>query len=89
MTTDHLISAAVPAPSSPPKESAAGSLAGLGAITSLGAIAGSSCCVLPLVLAGLGAGSAAFGGLEFLATYQPYIFGAAALLLAGAWVEFW
>jgi mercuric ion transport protein len=64
-------------------------MATLGAITGLGAIAGSSCCVLPLVLAGLGAGGAAFGGLEFLAAYQPYIFGAAVLLLAGAWFASW
>ena len=89
MTTDHLVSDAPAASSTRPGRNAAGPLAALGAVTGLGAIAASSCCVLPLVLAGLGASGAVFGGLEFLAAYQIYILGGALLLLAGAWIAFW
>lgn len=89
MTTDQLVSDATPNASTARERDVTGSLAALGAATGLGAVAASSCCVLPLVLASLGAGGAAFGGLELLAAYQTYIFGAAVLLLAGAWFEFW
>ena len=37
----------------------------------LGAIAASSCCILPLVLFSLGAGGAWIGNLAALAPYQP------------------
>jgi len=37
----------------------------------LGAIAASSCCILPLVLFSLGAGGAWIGNLTALAPYQP------------------
>jgi mercuric ion transport protein len=72
-----------------PKRDAAGPLAALSAATGLGALAASSCCVLPLALAGIGAGGAVFGGLEVLIAYKPYILGAAAMSLAGAWLVFW
>jgi mercuric ion transport protein len=65
----------------------AGLLAGTGAVVGLAALISSSCCVVPLALAGLGATGAAFSGLAFLADIRPYLLGAAALaLLAGWWL---
>jgi mercuric ion transport protein len=39
----------------------------------LGAVAASSCCVLPLVLVSLGVSGAWIGNLTAVAPYQPYI----------------
>lgn len=39
----------------------------------LGALAASSCCILPLVLFSLGAGGAWIGNLTALSPYQPFI----------------
>jgi mercuric ion transport protein len=89
MTIDHLVSDPVPAMATPPGRDAAHPLAALGAIAGLGAVAGSSCCVLPLVLAGMGAGSAFFSGLEFLAAYRMPVFGAALAFLTVAWAVYW
>jgi mercuric ion transport protein len=72
-----------------PARNPAGSLAGLSALAGVGAVAASSCCVLPLVLAGLGAGGAVLGGLGALAAYQTPILAAALALLAGGWIAFW
>jgi mercuric ion transport protein len=75
----------------PPAEGggATGSLAALGAIAGMGGLAASSCCVLPLALAAMGAGSATLGGLEALALYRVHIIATAGVLLAGAWFTFW
>jgi mercuric ion transport protein len=52
----------------------AGSGAGLLAVGGiLGAIAASSCCVVPLLLFSLGATGAWVGNLSALAAYQPYV----------------
>ena len=48
----------------------------------LGALASSSCCVVPLALFSLGVGGAWIGNLAALAPYQPY-FVAATLLFLG------
>jgi mercuric ion transport protein len=66
----------------------AGWLAGLGATVGLGGLLASSCCVVPIALAGLGAGGAAFSGLEFLATWRIYFIAGAALVTAVGWVMF-
>jgi mercuric ion transport protein len=63
-------------------------LAGLGATIGLGGVLASSCCAIPMALAGLGAGGAAFSGLEFLATRRIYFIAGAALALAIGWVLF-
>jgi mercuric ion transport protein len=52
----------------------------------LGALAASSCCVLPLMLFGLGASGAWIGNLTRLAPYQPYFLTATAACLG---VGFW
>jgi mercuric ion transport protein len=54
----------------------------------LGAIAASSCCLVPLALFGIGVGGAWIGYLTRLAPYQPYFLGiAAACLGLGFWLR--
>ena len=55
----------------------------------LGAIAASSCCILPLVLFSLGVSGAWIGNLTALAPYQPYfIAGTVGLLGYGYWLVY-
>jgi len=63
-------------------------LAGIGATAGLGGVIASSCCVIPMALAGLGAGGVAFSGLEFLAAWRIYFIAGAALALALGWAMF-
>lgn len=72
---------AIPAPST-------GLLAGTGTVVGLGALIASSCCVLPMALAGLGVTGAVFGGLAFLAEIRPLLLGGAAAMLAVGWAFF-
>ena len=53
----------------------------------LGALAASSCCILPLVLFSLGVSRAWIANLTRLAPYQPYFLGVAAVCLGlGYWL---
>jgi len=53
----------------------------------LGALAAASCCIMPLVLFGLGVSGAWIGNLTRLAPYQPiFITASLACLGAGAWL---
>jgi mercuric ion transport protein len=53
----------------------------------LGALAASSCCILPVVLFSLGIGGAWIGNFTQLAPYQPYFLAATALFLGtGYWL---
>jgi mercuric ion transport protein len=53
----------------------------------LGALAASSCCILPLVLFGLGVSGAWIGNFTQLAPYQPWFIAATVLFLAcGYWL---
>ena len=53
----------------------------------LGALAASSCCILPLVLFGFGVSGAWIGNFTQFAPYQPYFLAAAfACLGAGGWL---
>jgi len=55
----------------------------------LGALAASSCCIVPLVLFGLGISGARIGTLTQLAPYQPYfIAGTVACLGGGYWLVY-
>ena len=55
----------------------------------LGALAASSCCILPLVLFGLGVSGAWIGNLARLAPYQPYFIAATAACLGGGyWLRY-
>jgi mercuric ion transport protein len=55
----------------------------------LGALAASSCCILPLVLFGLGISGAWIGNFTQLAPYQPYFIAATlGFLGAGYWLVY-
>jgi len=59
-------------------------------IGGLGALIGTSCCVLPLVLFNFGVGSAVVAQLGFFARYRDLFFVGACLLLAiGIAAAFW
>jgi mercuric ion transport protein len=59
----------------------------IAAASLLGAAAASSCCVLPLILFGLGVSGAWIGNLTRLAPYQPYVIAATlACLGCGYWL---
>lgn len=73
-----------PAEKPAPAPSGAQKLLAVGSV--LGALAASSCCVLPLALFSLGVGGAWIGSLTRLAPYQPYFASFAAVCLgAGLW----
>jgi mercuric ion transport protein len=56
----------------------------------LGALAASSCCIVPLVLFSLGVGGAWIGNLTALAPYQPlFVTGTAAVLGYGYYLVYW
>ena len=56
----------------------------------LGAVAASSCCIVPLVLFSLGVGGAWIGNLTALAPYQPiFVAGTAGLLGYGFYLVYW
>jgi mercuric ion transport protein len=55
----------------------------------LGALAASSCCIVPLVLFGLGVSGARIGNLTRLAPYQPYFLAATSICLGyGYWLVY-
>lgn len=62
-----------------------GALATLGLVSGAGAVFAASCCVLPLVLGGLGMGAGLFSTLELLADYRTPILLFSAGLIAVAW----
>ncbi len=54
----------------------------------LGALAASSCCLIPLALFGIGVGGAWIGYLTRLTPYQPYFLGVAAVCIGlGYWLR--
>jgi mercuric ion transport protein len=56
----------------------------------LGALAASSCCIVPLLLFSLGIGGAWIGNLTALAPYKPFfIAGTAGLLGYGFYLVYW
>src|SRR6266404_9033931 len=55
-----------------------------------GALAASSCCIVPLILFSLGIGGAWIGNLTALAPYKPlFVAGAAGLLGYGFYAVYW
>jgi mercuric ion transport protein len=55
----------------------------------VGALAASSCCILPLALFGLGVSGAWIGNFTRLATYQPYFLAATLAFLGyGYWLVY-
>ena len=63
-----------------------GIIAALGLATGLAAVVSASCCVLPLVIGGLGAGVGIFAALEFLANYRIPLLVGSATLVTFAWL---
>jgi mercuric ion transport protein len=63
-----------------------GLFATLGLISGTVAVLAASCCVLPLALAGLGAGAGIFSALEILVEYQKPLLALSAALVAAAWL---
>lgn len=56
----------------------------------LGALAASSCCIIPLILFSLGIGGAWIGNLTALAPYKPlFVTGTAAVLGYGFYLVYW
>src|SRR6516164_4864538 len=62
-------------------------LAAVGGV--IGALAASSCCILPVALFGLGIGGAWIGNLTQLAPYQPYFIAATLVFIGtGYWLVY-
>lgn len=59
--------------------------AALGLIAGLGAVVASSCCVIPLGLAALGAGAGVMGGIEMIAEWRVPLLLISALAIIGGW----
>lgn len=59
---------------------------GTGVVAGIAGIVASSCCVLPIVLAGFGLGSVAAAVIPALAALRPYLLAAAVLAVVFAWV---
>lgn len=73
-------------PAHEPSSLGIGSVAALGAITGLGALAASSCCVLPIALGGLGAGAGVFTTvLGVLAPLRVPLMAASILAVVVGW----
>jgi mercuric ion transport protein len=62
-----------------------GILTTAGLLTGTGAVFSASCCVLPLVLGGLGAGASVFAVLEAIADYRKSLLIASTVLVGIAW----
>jgi len=66
--------------------SASGWFGGAGLASSLAALVGASCCVLPIILINLGAGSALVANLAWFARARDPLMAAALVLIAGGLV---
>jgi mercuric ion transport protein len=60
--------------------------AALGLAAGLGAVVASSCCVIPLGLAALGAGTSVLGGLQEVAPWRIPLLSMSVLAIVGGWV---
>ncbi|NDB62052.1 mercury transporter MerT [bacterium] len=64
-------------------------LGGLAAFAGIGAILASSCCVIPLVLAAVGASAGIFGAFQTLAEWRMPLLSVAVLSIIGGWFTWW
>jgi mercuric ion transport protein len=62
-----------------------GIVAAFGLATGLSAVLAASCCVLPLIIGGLGAGAGVFAVLEMLADYRTPLLIVSSILVVTAW----
>lgn len=72
-------------PAHEPSPVGVGSMTALGAVTGLGALAASSCCVLPLVLGGLGASAGVFTVLGVLAPLRVPLMAVSVVAVVTGW----
>jgi mercuric ion transport protein len=86
MTTNDAAQATKPAVASPPAPTW---FAALGLVAGLGAVVASSCCVIPLGLAALGAGAGILGGLEIIAEWRVPLLATSASAIVGGWGAWW
>ena len=63
--------------------------AALGLAAGLGAVVASSCCVVPLALATLGASASALGRLELVASWRIPFLAVSTLAIVGGWAAWW
>lgn len=90
MTVNHAAQKATPdAPSSSVAPATPKWFAAFGLVAGLGAVVASSCCVIPLGLAALGAGAGVLGGLEAVAIWRAPLLSVSALALVGGWGAWW
>ena len=90
MTINDVAQEKTPAGASPPAMPAAPKwFAALGLVTGLGAVVASSCCVIPLALATLGASASVLGGLEVVAAGRIPFLAVSALAIIGGWGAWW
>ena len=64
-------------------------LGGFAAFAGLGAILASSCCVLPLLLAAVGASAGVFGAFQTLAEWRVPLLWVAGVSILGGWFTWW
>lgn len=90
MIINDAVQRMTPAVASPPAMPAAPKwFAALGLVAGLGAVVASSCCVIPLGLAALGAGASVLGGLEMVAEWRVPFLAVSALAIVGGWGAWW
>ncbi len=75
---ERRLASAPPPAATPPKWFAA-----IGLVTGLGAVVASSCCVIPLGLAALGASASVLGGLDEVASWRVPLLSISALGIIG------
>jgi mercuric ion transport protein len=84
ITTTPLADASTPAP-----DGIKTGLALMGIASGIGAIAASSCCVVPLVLATFGAGAGVFGMLEALTPWRVPLLAVSGVGVTLGWFAWW
>ncbi|MEK4031934.1 mercuric transporter MerT family protein [Methylocystis sp. IM3] len=90
MTVNDTAQETTPAASSPAHLPASPKwFAALGLVAGLGAVVASSCCVIPLGLAALGAGAGVLGGLAMIAEWRTPFLLVSALAIIGGWGAWW
>jgi mercuric ion transport protein len=90
MTTNDAAHEATPAASFSPAPPASPKwFAALGLVAGLGAIVASSCCVIPLGLAALGASASVLFGLGAVAAWRIPLLSLSAMMIVGGWGAWW
>lgn len=89
MAFDKPEAAALAVDPAAPVQANAGLLGAIGIVAGLGAIAASSCCIVPLTFAALGVGAGVFGALEALVSWRMPLLVASGAWVVIAWFAWW